>query len=59
MKLDEIKSIAVLYGVTAGKKKKAELVRAIQQVEGNEQCFATDQAGSCNQAECLWRADCN
>ena len=58
MKLDEIKSIAVLRGIAPGKKKKAELVREIQHVEGNVQCFATDQAVGCDQNDCLWRTDC-
>jgi hypothetical protein len=41
MKLDEIKEIAKKYNIKAGKMKKADLVRAIQQAEGNEVCFET------------------
>jgi hypothetical protein len=59
MKLDEIKEIAKKYNIKAGKMKKADLVRAIQQAEGNEVCFETGQAGTCGQDACLWREDCD
>jgi hypothetical protein len=58
MKLDEIKEIAKQHNIKTGKMKKAELVRAIQQAEGNEVCFETGQAGACGQQACLWREDC-
>ena len=59
MKLDEIKEIAKQHNIKVGKLKKAELVKAIQQVEGNEACFATGQASECGQMACLWREDCD
>lgn len=58
MKLDEIKEIAKQHNIKVGKMKKADLVRAIQQVEGNEVCFETGQADMCGQDACLWRKDC-
>jgi len=58
MKLDEIKDIAKRYNIKPGKMKKADLVRAIQQAEGNEVCFDADKADSCGQDTCLWREDC-
>ena len=58
MKLEEIKEIAKQHDIKVGKLKKAELVRSIQSVEGNEVCFETGQASVCGQEECLWRADC-
>jgi hypothetical protein len=58
MKLDEIKEIAKQHNIKTGKLKKAELVRAIQQAEGNEVCFETSRADSCGQQACLWREDC-
>lgn len=58
MKIDEIKEIAKQHDIKVGKMKKAELVRAIQQAEGNDTCFETGQASACGQEECLWRADC-
>jgi len=59
MKLEEIKEIARKQNIKVGKLKKAELVKAIQQSEGNVPCFDTGQASECGQAECLWRPDCN
>lgn len=58
MKVAEVKSIAAGRGVKAGKMNKGELIRAIQQTEGNEACFDSGKARDCDQAECLWRDDC-
>ena len=58
MKLDEIKEIAKLHNIKAGKMKKAELVRAIQQAENNDICFEAGKADNCGQDACLWRGDC-
>jgi hypothetical protein len=58
MKMDEIKEIAKLHNIKAGKMKKADLVRAVQLAEGNEVCFDTGKADTCLQAACLWREDC-
>jgi len=59
MKLEEIKEIAKKHGIKAGKMKKAELVRAIQAAESNEQCFDTGASSACGQDSCLWREDCD
>ena len=37
--------------------RKAELIRAIQQHEGNYPCFGTAE-GFCDRRDCLWREDC-
>jgi hypothetical protein len=58
MKLDEIKEIAKQHNIKAGKAKKTDLVRAIQQVEGNQQCFDSNNVSQCGQHNCIWRADC-
>ena len=58
MKLDEIREIAKQHNIKAGKMKKADLIRAIQQAEGNQACFDTGQADTCGQQACLWREDC-
>lgn len=58
MNVNEIKVIAKERGIVAGKMKKGELIRAIQEKEGNPCCFATDQADRCGQTNCLWRGDC-
>lgn len=59
MKLDEIREIAKQHNIKPGKMKKADLVRAIQQAEGNEACFDTGKAETCGQHTCLWREDCD
>ena len=59
MKMDEIKEIAKKHTIKAGKMKKADLVRAIQQAEFNAVCFETGQAHTCGQQTCLWREDCD
>ncbi len=58
MKIDEIKEIAKQHQIKAGKMKKADLVRAIQQAEGNAACFDTGMVERCGQNDCLWREDC-
>jgi hypothetical protein len=58
MKLDEIKEIAKRHNIKTAKMKKADLVRAIQQAEGNEACFETGLADTCGQDACIWREDC-
>lgn len=59
MKIDELKEIAKQHNIKVGKMKKADLVRAIQDAEHNEQCFGTGKADSCGQDACLWREDCD
>ena len=59
MKLDEIKEMAKQHRIKTVRMKKAELVRAIQQAEGNEQCFGSGKAAACGQDMCLWRGDCD
>jgi len=59
MKLDEIKEIAKQHNIKSVRVKKADLVRAIQLAEGNDQCFDSGNATDCGQEKCLWREDCN
>jgi len=59
MKIGEIREKAKQHGITAGKMKKAELVRAIQQIERNDPCFETGISVTCGQEGCLWREDCH
>lgn len=58
MRLEEVKEIARQKGIQPGKQRKADLIRAIQQTEGNEQCYGSGKVESCGQQECLWRDDC-
>lgn len=59
MKLDGVKKIAEQHGIKTGKLRKADLIRAIQQSEGNQPCYGTGQATSCGQPHCSWRDDCD
>lgn len=59
MKLEEIKAIAQQHSIKVSKLKKAELVRAIQSAEGNEQCFEVGNAATCGQSGCSWRGICS
>lgn len=58
MKFDEIKEIAKRHDIKTGRTKKSDLVRAIQQAEGNIPCFASNSAAQCGQEDCAWREDC-
>lgn len=58
MKLEEVKKIAKNRGLQITNLKKAEIIRSIQQDEGNVACYNTGAAPNCNQENCLWRDDC-
>lgn len=58
MKLDDIKKIAALHNIKTAKARKSELVLAIQQAEGSQQCFESGRGASCGQDNCAWREDC-
>lgn len=59
MKLNEIKEIARQRGINPAKMKKIDLIRAIQQDEGNPVCCSTGNKEECGEADCLWRDDCD
>ena len=59
MTVKEIQGIAKEMGLKVSKMKKADLVRIIQNTEGNNPCFQTRSASSCGQEKCLWLSDCN
>jgi hypothetical protein len=58
MKLAEVCAIAKLQSINPGMLSKTELIKAIQKVEGNFDCYATARNGECDQLNCLWREDC-
>jgi hypothetical protein len=58
MTLKEVKAIAKKKNLTVANTKKAEIIRAIQRDECNNDCFATGTANECGQMNCLWRPDC-
>jgi len=57
MNMTEIKKKAIALAITPGKMKKAELVHAIQQAEGNNACFGRSN-GSCMYNDCCFIGDC-
>lgn len=58
MNAEEVRGIARQRGVRTVKMKKGEVIRAIQEAEGNPKCFDTGKAAECGQVNCLWREDC-
>lgn len=58
MKMNEIREIAKSRHLNARGLSKSELIRDIQRIEGNFDCFASAIGGECDQNECLWRKDC-
>ena len=58
MKMQDIREIAKQHGVKSSRMSKIALVRSIQQVEGNFDCFASAVDGSCDQLDCRWREEC-
>ena len=58
MKMQDVKEIAKKRGMKTASMKKADIIRAIQQDEGNSDCYNTGNAEHCGQAECLWKNDC-
>ncbi|MFA7347917.1 MAG: hypothetical protein WCZ86_09175 [Desulfurivibrionaceae bacterium] len=57
MKMLDIKAKAKDLGISPGKMKKEELIRAIQEREGNFPCFGSAME-HCSQEDCCWREDC-
>ena len=57
MKMLDIKAKAKDLGIRSGKMKKEDLIRAIQEEEGNFPCFGSAM-GHCSQEDCCWREDC-
>ena len=58
MKVQEIREMAQSMEIAPGKMRKSDLVRAIQEKEGNSTCFDTGCSAGCGQQQCLWMADC-
>jgi len=57
MKINEVKEKAKALGINWGKMKKTELIRAIQEAEGNTPCFGTSN-GNCPYTDCCFMEDC-
>lgn len=58
MKLQKIKAIAKERGVRAENLEKGDLIRAMQRVEGNFDCYGSATSGECDRMNYLWRKDC-
>ena len=56
MKMPEVRVKARSLGLTPGRRKKAELIHAIQMAEGYSPCFGTD--GNCSNHSCCFIGDC-
>ncbi|MCK5405585.1 MAG: hypothetical protein KAI75_10125, partial [Desulfobulbaceae bacterium] len=57
MKMAEVKNVAKKLHIMPGKMKKMDLIRTIQNTEGNEPCFLSGR-NVCEQYVCSWRDDC-
>ena len=57
MKMNTIQKKARVMGLKPGKSKKADLIRMIQDKEGNDTCFQSAK-DFCDQEDCCWRGDC-
>ena len=59
MRLSEIEKKARGLGVKdTWKFSKKELIKAIQRIEGNSDCFGNVKDRDCVQMACCWRLDC-
>ena len=58
MNLQDVRKHAKTIGINAGKLNKTDLIKTIQQTEGNFDCFATASDGFCDQGDCMWMDDC-
>lgn len=58
-KYEQVKTIAQQHGIKTARVKKSDLVRAIQNAEGNEQCFDAGKSTTCGQSGCSWREICS
>jgi len=59
MRITEVRERGRKMGVRGmAKLRKAELIRAIQQGEGNQECFGAPWRFDCQQTGCCWRQDC-
>jgi|WetSurMetagenome_2_1015567.scaffolds.fasta_scaffold181909_1 hypothetical protein len=58
MEIQKIRQIARKKGIDFRHVSKPDLIRTIQRVEGNYDCFASRPVSGCDQMNCLWREDC-
>lgn len=58
MTVKELQTLARARGIKVSRLRKAQLIHAIQNDEGNFPCFGTASQGSCDQTLCAWKTDC-
>jgi len=58
MKIQKVRKIAKANGVNSSRMGKGEIIRAIQEAEGNFPCFGTARDGFCDREDCVWKEDC-
>jgi hypothetical protein len=58
MHIQKIRQMARERKVNVLGKTKVELIRTLQSLEGNFDCYAKAWDGFCSQEGCLWREDC-
>lgn len=56
--INKLKEIAKFKGINTYKMRKAEIIKNIQKLEGNFDCFGTATTGYCDQNGCLWITEC-
>ena len=57
MHMNQVRARARKLNIQPGLLTKTELIRLIQETEGNVSCFKTDLP-ACDQLACCWRDDC-
>ena len=57
MHMNQVRARARKLNIDPGLLTKKELIRLIQETEGNFPCFKTDLP-ACDQTACCWRDDC-
>ncbi len=56
--INKLKEIAKFKGINTYKMRKAEIIKNIQRLEGNFDCFGTAATGYCDQNGCIWITEC-
>ncbi len=58
MNFNQIRKMAKTMGVNTYRMKKTDIIRAIQKVEHNIECYGSERVTECMEDSCLWRGDC-
>jgi hypothetical protein len=58
MNITKIRDVARKLGIQPESLFKTELIRTIQNKEGNYPCYGTAYDGVCDRQECCWREEC-